>query len=230
MAGDEHQRLRVITMRERNAGVCGASCGSGYARHDFEAHAGSRERFELLAAAAEDERIAALEPAHALALLRELHEQRVDLVLRHLRVAGRLADVDALSVAPREIEDLGRHEPVVQNHVCILQRSQRAQRQQPRIAGTGADQHDFARDLGVPRDLREGIDDATRQRRVRCVLTACKHVGGERAVEEVFPEPAAARRTLDARLDRRTQLAGQLARARRAAAAGTIRAARASGA
>ena len=41
------------------------------------------------------------------------------------------------------------------------------------------------------------------------VLAACKHVGGERAIEEVFPEHAAARWILDARLDRRTQFARQ---------------------
>ena len=68
VAGDERQRLRVIAMRERNARVRGAACRGSDARHDFEANACSRERFELFAAAAEDERIAAFQPAHALAL------------------------------------------------------------------------------------------------------------------------------------------------------------------
>src|SRR5262245_32431330 len=149
VAGDEDQRLRMVAMSQRNAGVRRATCRCCHSWHDFEPHARSCEGFELLATATEDERIAALEPAHPLALLRELHEQRVDLVLGNLRTAARLADVDALSVATREIEDLRGHEPVIQDHVCILQRSQSTQRQQTRIAWTGADEHDLARVLAA---------------------------------------------------------------------------------
>ena len=51
---------------------------------------------ELLAAAAEDVRVAALEAHDRLAVAGELDEQRVDRVLRHGVVAGQLADVDDL--------------------------------------------------------------------------------------------------------------------------------------
>ena len=64
--------------------------------HDLDVDAGVPAERELLAAAAEDVRVAALEPHDALALAGEVHEQRVDRVLRHGVVAGELADVDDL--------------------------------------------------------------------------------------------------------------------------------------
>ena len=110
-----------------------------------------------------------------------------------MRVARRLADVDALGIAAREIEHFGRNQPVVQHDIGILQRSQRAQRQQARIARTGADQRDFA--LRTSAALREARRASRRCARatleLRRIFAAREHVGGERAVEEVFPEAAA---------------------------------------
>ena len=54
-------------MGERDAGVGRRGDGGGHAGHDDERHAGGDQRLGLLAAAAEDERIAALEPHHDLA-------------------------------------------------------------------------------------------------------------------------------------------------------------------
>ena len=50
------------------------------------------QRVELLAAPAEDERIAALQPHHGLAGLRARDQERIDLLLRHAMGALRLAD------------------------------------------------------------------------------------------------------------------------------------------
>ena len=61
---------------------------------------------ELLAAAAEDERIAALEPHHVAALAGRLDQARVDLVLADAGLAARLPTNTALGVAARAIEDL----------------------------------------------------------------------------------------------------------------------------
>ena len=101
--------------------------------------------------------------------------------------ASRLADVDALGIATREIEHLRRHQPVVENHVRVLQRSQRAQRQQTRIAGTGADQHDFARNFDCFAIARERIADAIAQRRIRRVFATRKHIGGHACRRRSFP-------------------------------------------
>lgn len=51
-AGDEYDRLRVVAMRERYAGVRGAAGGGGDTGHDLERDALFRERRDLFAAAA----------------------------------------------------------------------------------------------------------------------------------------------------------------------------------
>ena len=85
----------------------------------------AREELEFLAAAAEDERIAALEPHDAAAESRLLEQQLVDTALRHRVTARHLADADAVGIAAREVEDLVGDQPVVQDHVGFLQRAQR---------------------------------------------------------------------------------------------------------
>jgi len=59
------------------------------------------QRLEFLAAAAEDEGIAALQADDALALPRMFDQQCIDLFLRAADAAGRLADANARGVAPR---------------------------------------------------------------------------------------------------------------------------------
>ena len=76
----------------------GAATPGGHARHDLERHARGAQRLGLLAAAAEHERVAALEPHDPLAGLPELDQQRVDVLLRHRDVARLLADVAQLGV------------------------------------------------------------------------------------------------------------------------------------
>ena len=80
--GDEHAGVRVVAVRERNAGVGRGAAGGGDSGYDFERHAGLRQGLDLLAAAAEDVGVAALEAHHALALARQAHHERVDVLLR----------------------------------------------------------------------------------------------------------------------------------------------------
>ena len=102
VTGDEGDRRRHAAMRDGNSGVRRRGDARRHAGHDLERHAGRGERLRFLAAAAEHERIAALEPHDALALASELHEQRVDVVLaRRLRAAAALADVVQLDVGVR---------------------------------------------------------------------------------------------------------------------------------
>jgi hypothetical protein len=96
---------------------------------------------ELLAAAAVHERVAALETHDILAALRMFDQQRVDLFLRGTAAADELADVETRGIAAREVEHLGRHQPVVNDHVGFLQRAQALQGHEPGVAWAGADEH-----------------------------------------------------------------------------------------
>ena len=80
-----------------------------------------REEFEFLATAAEDERVAALEPHDVATGPGVLEHQLVDAALAHRMAAGHLADRDPVRVATREREYFFRDEPVVQDHVGLLQ-------------------------------------------------------------------------------------------------------------
>ncbi len=91
------------------------------------------------------------------------------------------ADQHFLGFAAREIENVGGHEIVEQDHVGRLQRAHGPQRQQFRIAGTGADQNDRA---GLVRRKR-------RQQRVEIGIGRRPVRRGERARGEFFPKTAA---------------------------------------
>ena len=125
--------------------------------HDLELDPGLAQRFALLAAAAEDERVAALEPDDALARARGLDQPLADLLLRDRGHARLLADVDELGVLAGAVERAGRDQAVVEDRVGAGDQLQRARRHQPRVAGPGADQVDdsrrarsFARFLSSP--------------------------------------------------------------------------------
>ena len=104
------------------------------ARHDLERDPGGRERERFLAAAAEHERVAALE-AHGLeAPSAEVDEQLVQLRLLQLgardqeRVVGRLGD------------ELWRNEHVVDERLARADELEASRRDQPRVARARADQ------------------------------------------------------------------------------------------
>ena len=95
----------------------------------------------LLAAAPEHERVAALQPHHALARARLLDHEVGDLVLRDaLRAVAALAHVDALAALGHEQQDRRIDQRVVEQHLGALELAQRAHRQQVGIARTRADE------------------------------------------------------------------------------------------
>jgi hypothetical protein len=117
VAGDDSERRRDAAVRERNACIGRRGDRRADARNDFEGHARGGERFGLLAAASEDERVAALETHHAAPPPRVPDEQRVDLLLRQRVVAAGLAREDparARSFAQQAPVD----EPVVDDDFC----------------------------------------------------------------------------------------------------------------
>ncbi len=143
VAGHEGDAVRQAAMRHRDSGGgCAADAGAD-AGDDAEADAGGGERQRLLAAAAEYQRVAALQPHHAMAVARQADQALVDAKLRRAPPAGALAD----RLQPRlrcERQDLRRDQRVVQHDVGFGQGVRGVQGQQARIAGTGADQPDGA--------------------------------------------------------------------------------------
>ena len=130
-------------MGQRHAEPAGGALRGRDAGHHLDRDAGRAAGGDLLAGAAEDHRVAALEPHHAPAGAGERDHQGVDLVLPAGRAVAGLADQHPC-LAPREIEHIGRHQIVEQDDVGGLQRAHGAQRQQLGIAGAGADQRDRA--------------------------------------------------------------------------------------
>src|SRR5690606_16773211 len=199
----------MVAMRERNTCISGATCRCGDAGHHFEPDPCRRKRLQLLAAAAENEGIAALQPAYALALLGEPDQQRIDLLLRDVRCARRLAYIDALRIAPREIEHLPRHEAVVQHDIRILQRAQSPQGEQTRITRPCTDEHDLTGVLRQIRLVRERTLKTSARFFALGIDSSGQHVRRDLAVEKALPEASPSARALQTCLDGCTQRSRQ---------------------
>ena len=83
------ERRRHAAMRHRNAGQLRRRHRRRHAGHDLEGDAGHRQRQRFFAAAAEDERVAALEPHDALAAPRGADHQPVNRLLLDAVAAAR---------------------------------------------------------------------------------------------------------------------------------------------
>ena len=123
--GRGHYVGTVMSVRSRSPfwfGEGDARIGPGgdgrrHARHHAEGAPGGREGVGLLAPAAEDQRVAALQPDDELALAALGHEQLVDLRLGHGVGVGSFADVDQLGVGAAARQQGGVRQPVVTHHV-----------------------------------------------------------------------------------------------------------------
>src|SRR5215472_9813487 len=100
---ERHRRSTVAISERAGNGRCGGKC-RGDTGNNFEADAGLAQRSHLFRRAAEDERIAALEPHHASAIARVLDHQRVDLFLSNILDSTALAHVYHLGIPP-EVEN-----------------------------------------------------------------------------------------------------------------------------
>ena len=104
-------------MGDRDAGVGGGGDPGGDAGDDLELDPGLAQRFPLLAAAAEDERVAALQPHDALAGPGRLDQPLADLLLRH-RGLPRAPCRRRPARRPRgRRQRPGRDQPVVEDRV-----------------------------------------------------------------------------------------------------------------
>jgi len=186
MRGDQAYRLRVIAMGQWNAGIRGAGQSGGDAGHDFEADAVRAQEFQFLAAAAEHEWIAALEPDHAFPGERVLQHELVDALLRGVVLRGLLADFDELGVAARQLQHVAADQSVMQDHIGLVEQAQCAQRQQARIARAGADKRHAAWLDGTWRGRESGI-----QCLCCFVLPSLSQECGNRAAQQVVEEAPA---------------------------------------
>ena len=114
------------------------------AGNDLERDAGFCQDERLLAAAAEHERIAALEPDDVEAAPPVQHEQPVDLALLEALAA------DADRVRRRLLDELVAYEPVVDEDVAGAHELEAPSRDQAWIAGACSDEED-----------RQGSDSST---------------------------------------------------------------------
>ena len=142
MAGDRLEASRTAPARQRNAEPGGGALRGRYARDDVEGDTGRNQGRDFLIEAPEHQRIAGLETHDPASGGGESHHQIVDVVLPARGAVTLLADVDALRTRWRKCEHLRRNELIVQDDIGLLQRAQRLQRQQLRVAGTGTDEAD----------------------------------------------------------------------------------------
>ncbi len=145
VAGDEgHRAARPPRWVTGMPGVGGRGDAGGHAGHDLEGDAGGAQRLRLLAAAAEHERVAALQAHDGPAGPRACStSSAVGLVLGHLVAAAdpcrrRSARRRRARRAPR------RDQLVGEDHVGARDQLERARRQQAGVARAGADQVDAA--------------------------------------------------------------------------------------
>jgi hypothetical protein len=106
-----------------------------HAGHDLVVDPGLAQHLDLLAPAAEDERVAALQ-ADDVQIASELDEQPVDLCLPETVAA------DAERIGGRLVDDLLGDEPVVDHGVAGAKPLQPAHRDQARVSGACTDERD----------------------------------------------------------------------------------------
>ena len=135
VARDERDGRRLVSVGGGDAGVGRGRHSGRHAGYHLEGHAGGGECLGLLASAAKDERVAALEADHPLAFRAELHEQLIDLLLLHRGRARLLSDVAKLGAVTRAVECARRNEPVVEDRVGAGDQLERAARHQPGSPG-----------------------------------------------------------------------------------------------
>ena len=142
MAGDEDDAVGVVAVGQRHADRRRRGEAGGDAVDDLDLEPERAQVRGFLAAAAEHERVAALEPHDALAAQRLGRHQPLDEGLRRARAAAALADLDDARRAARVAQHAVADEVVDEQHGGLADRADRLDGQQLRVARAGADQVD----------------------------------------------------------------------------------------
>ena len=131
-------------MGERDPRIGGNGDGGGHAGDDLEWDARLPEDLSLLAAAAEDERVAAFEAGHDVPPPGLLDEAPVDLLLGEGVIGPLFAGVDPAGLLSGMEEDLRADQMVIEDHIRLPDALRPAEGDQPRIARPGADDINLA--------------------------------------------------------------------------------------
>jgi hypothetical protein len=128
----------------RNSRVRRCGDAGGDARHHLESDARVRESLRLLAPAAENERIAALESNDALPLAGEADEERFDVFLARRALAATLAyEVTLGHVRDRAAREYdGIHQRVEHHRVAAREQIARTHREEPGVTRAGSHEMD----------------------------------------------------------------------------------------
>ena len=145
VTGGENDRAVDAAQRRRNGRRGERRKPGGDAGNDAEGDARRRQRHRLLAAAAEHEGIAALEPQHALPGARQRDQPLADIGLDRRRLAAALAGKFEPRLRSGQRQDALIDQRVVNDDVGLRQAGQRIEREQARIARPGAGEPDMAR-------------------------------------------------------------------------------------
>ena len=125
-------------MRDRYTRVGRRTDRAGDSRDDFDRKTSAQERLDLLAAAPEDEWVAAFEPDNPLSGAHVLDERGVDLILGERHRSRRLARVDNLGLRAALREKPLGAEPVGHDDIRFPEKGHATNRDETRIARTGS--------------------------------------------------------------------------------------------
>ncbi len=171
-----------------------------------------RQFLDLFAATAENERITALKAQYPLALLGQLDQLQVDLVLGHRVIGAAFTDVDTIGIPTTQFENRRRHQTVVEHHVRLLHQPQGAEGQQVGITRSRPHQ------IHLTRRMRWRAIDLLHQQPLGFSPLPGQLPIGDRPLEYLFPERPTLLHSRKQRLDLMTETRrqpGQLAIGRR---------------
>ncbi|GEC30402.1 hypothetical protein EFR01_05730 [Sinorhizobium fredii] len=131
-----------LAVGHRDAGIGKPADARGDARHDTERDAVLDERQGLLAAAAEDKGVAALEAQYPEPGACELDEAERDVALLWRGLAAAFAGKFERDARLGELQAIGIHQRIMNDYIRLPERIGSMQRQEARIAGAGADKPD----------------------------------------------------------------------------------------
>ena len=141
VAGDKSDGMVDVAMGRGNARIAKAADTRAHPRNHAERDTGRDQVERFLAAATENERVAAFKTQHPFAAAGELDKAHGNRALLGARLAAPLAGIDPLG-AGRKFQNALIHQRVINNDIGLLERIQSVHRQQARIARAGADQPD----------------------------------------------------------------------------------------
>ena len=150
VAGDKSDGDVAAPRGHRDAGVSQSADAGGNTGHDAEWHPSLKQANTFLGAPAENKRIAALEAQHSLSLLGQPHQLVGDIFLAGRWFAAALARMDQLGAFPGQLQNIGAHKGVINNHIGRLHSVQTGDGEKAGVAGAGAHQPD-----GAGREFRQ---------------------------------------------------------------------------